>query len=287
MIWQTARRALDLSAHGVIMGILNLTPDSFSDGGAFPEFGRATEHALRMLAEGAGIIDIGGESTRPGAEPLPAEEEMRRVLPVVEALLARAPDCLVSVDTSKAAVAAAALERGAAIVNDVTALRGDPAMAGTVARSGAGVVLMHMQGTPRTMQDRPEYQDVVAEVRDFLAGRLRAAVEAGIAPGCVALDPGIGFGKTAGHNLALLRELETLGPGGRPLVVGVSRKGFLSAFAGTSALADRLGPTVAATALAREKGVRVLRVHDVRPNVAALRLAEALLGPGTDSFPGR
>ena len=278
MLWQTARKTLDLSTHGVIMGILNVTPDSFSDGGAFPDIGRATEHALRMLDDGAGIIDIGGESTRPGAEPVPVEEEMRRVLPVVEALRARAPACLISIDTSKAAVAAAALERGAAIINDVTALRGDPAMAQTVAQAGAGVVLMHMQGTPQTMQHRPDYQDVVAEVRAFLAERLHAAVAAGIAPDRVALDPGIGFGKTAAHNLALLRELGLLSAEKRPVVLGVSRKGLLAQFAGSSELADRLWPTVAITALAREKGAVVLRVHDVRPNVAALHVAEALLG---------
>ena len=260
------------------MGILNVTPDSFSDGGAFPEFGRATARALEMLNDGAGIIDIGGESTRPGAEPVPVDEELRRVLPVVEALRARAPDCLISIDTSKAAVAAAALERGAAIINDVTALRGDPAMAETVARAGAGVVLMHMQGAPPTMQQRPAYGDVVAEVRAFLTERLGAALVAGIPRECIALDPGIGFGKTAEHNLALLRELGTLGVDGRPLVLGVSRKALLAKFTGSSELAERLWPTVAMTALAREKGVVVLRVHDVRPNVAALRVAEALLG---------
>ena len=262
------------------MGILNVTPDSFSDGGAFSEAGRATAHALQMLSDGAAIIDIGGESTRPGAEPVSVDEEMRRVLPVITALLARAPECLISVDTSKAAVAAAALEQGAAIVNDVTALRGDPAMAGTIARAGAGVVLMHMRGTPKTMQDQPSYGDVVAEVRHFLAERLGAAVAAGIAPECIALDPGIGFGKTAEHNLALLRELGALTGGSRPLVIGVSRKGFLARFAGSSEVEDRLWPTVAITALARQKGAVVLRVHDVGPNVAALHVAEALLGTG-------
>jgi dihydropteroate synthase len=277
MIWKTARQSLDLTVHGVIMGILNVTPDSFSDGGAYPEFGRATEHALRLLAEGAAIIDIGGESTRPGAEPVPLEEEMRRVLPVIDALRKRAPDCLISVDTSKAAVAAAALDHGAAIINDVTALRGDPAMAQIVARHGAGLVLMHMQGTPRTMQTQPVYGDVVAEVRAFLAERLAVAVAAGIALDCVALDPGIGFGKTAEHNLALLREIQTIGAEGRPVVVGVSRKGFLAQFAGNAELADRVWPTVAITALARTKGAHVMRVHDVLPNVAALKAAEALM----------
>ena len=278
MIWRTARKTLDLSADGVIMGILNLTPDSFSDGGAYPEPSQAVEHALRMLADGAAIIDIGGESTRPGAEPVALEEELRRVLPVIEALMSRAPDCLISIDTSKAPVAAAAIERGAAIVNDVTALRGDPKMAETVACAGAGVVLVHMQGTPQTMQDAPIYSDVVHEVRTFFAERLETALKAGIAADCIALDPGIGFGKTAGHNLTLLRELGRVGTGDRPLVLGVSRKAFLSGWTRTTSLADRLWPTVALSAIAREKGVRVLRVHDVRPNLAALRVAEAVIG---------
>ncbi len=277
MIWQTARSPLDLTRRGVVMGILNLTPDSFSDGGVYAGLDAAVAHALAMLAAGAAIIDLGGESTRPGAVPVPAEEEAARVLPVVTALLERAPECLISIDTSKAAVAAAALDRGAAIVNDVTALSGDPAMAEIVARTGAGVILMHMQGTPATMQHAPAYQDVVSEVGEFLQARFETALAAGISPECIALDPGIGFGKTAAHTLTLLRELARLEIGGRPLALGVSRKAFLAEWAGTKALPDRLGPTVAITAWARERGVRIHRVHDVQPNVAALRIVEALL----------
>lgn len=262
------------------MGILNVTPDSFSDGGSFLDTSRAVDHALAMLAEGAGIIDVGGESTRPGASPVPVEEEIRRVAPVIDAVLARVPECVISVDTSKAAVARAALERGAAIVNDVTALRGDPAMAVVVAEHGAGVVLMHMQGEPRTMQEHPVYADVAAEVRAFFTDRLAAAVAAGIPSERVAFDPGIGFGKTVDHNLALLRALPTLTVDRRPLVAGVSRKSFLGKVSGAETLAERLWPTVALTALLRERGARVLRVHEVRPNLLALRTVEALLDAG-------
>ena len=261
------------------MGILNVTPDSFSDGGLHLETTAAVEHGLTMLAEGASILDIGGESTRPGADAVGEEEELRRVLPVIDGLLARAPDCLISVDTSKAAVAHAALEHGAVIVNDVTALQGDSAMAATVARSGAGLVLMHMQGTPRTMQVQPHYENVTAEVRAFFDDRAWVAEAAGIPLECLAFDPGIGFGKTVEHNLTLLRELAQFTVQMRPLVLGVSRKSFLSRVAGVGTMAERLPPTLALTALLRERGARVLRVHDVAPNVAALRTAEALLAP--------
>jgi dihydropteroate synthase len=279
MIWQNRRRTLDLSVRGVIMGILNVTPDSFSDGGAHAGPEAAAEHALAMLGDGAAIIDIGGESTRPGAVPVPLDEELRRVLPVIRRLAQQAPDCLISIDTSKAAVALAALEAGAAIVNDVTALTGDPAMAGVIAKSGAGVVLMHCQGTPPTMQNAPAYADVTQEVRIFLEQRLVAAIAAGIAPECIALDPGIGFGKSAAHNLTLLRDLAALQTADRPLLVGVSRKQFLAKAAGVENMADRLWPTLAISALAREKGARILRVHEVRPNLASMRMAEALAVP--------
>lgn len=278
MIWQTARRPLDLTDRAAIMGIINVTPDSFSDGGSYADASAAVEHGLAMLADGAVILDIGGESTRPGADPVGEAEELRRVLPVVNGLLARAPDCLISIDTSKAAVAQAALDHGVAIVNDVTALRGDRAMAGVVARANAGLVLMHMQGTPRTMQREPCYDDVLAEVRGFFEERARAAEAAGVPLAAVAFDPGIGFGKTVEHNLTLLRGLERLAVGSCPLVLGVSRKSFLARVAAVDAMPERLWPTVALTALLREKGARVLRVHDVKPNVAALRTAEALLG---------
>ena len=229
MIWETACRPLDLTVRGVIMGILNVTPDSFSDGGNFLDVSGAVRHGLEMLAQGAGIIDIGGESTRPGAVPVSADEEMGRVLPVIDAILAAAPECLISVDTSKAAVAEAAVTRGAAIINDVTALRADPAMATVAARSGAGVVLMHMQGTPRTMQENPTYRDVTGEVRTFFEQRLAAARAAGIDSDRIAFDPGIGFGKTVEHNLTLLRELTCLAdrrPAARAgrLAQGVFRK---------------------------------------------------------------
>lgn len=278
MIWQTARRPLDLTDRAALMGIINVTPDSFSDGGSFVDTPAAVDHGLALLAEGATILDIGGESTRPGAAAVNEKEERRRVLPVIDGLLACEPDCLISIDTSKASVAQAALEHGAAIVNDVTALRGDGAMAGIVARSGAGVVLMHMQGTPRTMQLEPHYEDVVTEVRDFFEARALDAEAAGIPLAAIAFDPGIGFGKTVAHNLSLLRGLEQLAIRSRPLVLGVSRKSFLARVAAVDTMPERLWPTVALTALLREKGARVLRVHDVKPNVAALRTAEALLG---------
>lgn len=277
MIWQTAHHSFDLSAHGIIMGILNVTPDSFSDGGQYLDSARAVAHGLDMIAQGATIIDVGGESTRPGAETISIAEELRRVLPVVEGLLAAAPECMVSVDTSKAEVADAALARGAAIINDVTALRGDTAMADVIARAGAGVILMHMQGTPQTMQHHPFYRDVTAEVRVFFEQCLATARASGIAANRIAFDPGIGFGKTVDHNLTLLRELEALRVGDRPLVLGVSRKAFLGKVTDAQSPSDRLWPTVAMTALLRERGARVLRVHDVRPNMAALRIAEALL----------
>ncbi len=280
MIWQTARRPLDLTTRGVVMGILNVTPDSFSDGGDFLDSTRATRHGLDMLAQGAGIIDVGGESTRPGAAPVSVDEEMRRVLPVISALHAAAPEGLISVDTSKAVVAEAAVARGAAIINDVTALRGDPAMAAVAARTGAGIVLMHMQGTPRTMQENPVYQNVTDEVQAFFEERFAAARAAGIEADHIAFDPGIGFGKTIEHNLTLLRELTALQTGDRPLVLGVSRKGFLGQTTDAHTPSERLWPTIALTALLREKGARVLRVHDVRPNVTALQITEALLPAG-------
>ena len=260
------------------MGILNVTPDSFSDGGRFADAAEAVAHAVRMCEEGAGIIDIGGESTRPGAAPVPPTEERRRVVPIVEGLLAKIPGAVVSVDTSKAEVARAALEAGAAIINDVTALRGDAEMARVVAHARAGLVLMHMQGTPATMQLSPHYDDVVAEVRGFLSERATVARTAGIDSGCLAYDPGIGFGKTLEHNLTLLRQMPAAMDGTRPTVIGVSRKAFLAKIAAAPTLAERLWPTVALTALLRQRGARIFRVHDVRENVAALRMTEALLG---------
>ncbi|WP_226894621.1 dihydropteroate synthase [Luteolibacter marinus] len=261
------------------MGILNVTPDSFSDGGRHAGVEAALAHARRMIGEGAGIIDIGGESTRPGAEDVPAGEEIARTRPVVEALRAEWDGCL-SIDTMKAEVAAAALAAGADIVNDVSGLTADPAMAGLCAESGCGVVVMHMQGDPRTMQLAPHYEDVVGEVRGFFAERLDALTAAGIDPETLCFDPGIGFGKTVDHNLALLRALPDLAPHDRPLLLGVSRKSFIGRVLGSTDLADRTWPTVAITAWAREAGVRIHRVHDVRPNAEALRMTEAILGAG-------
>lgn len=266
--------ALDRRTH--LLGVLNVTPDSFSDGGAFLDPGAAAEHALRMAADGADCIDIGGESTRPGAPPVSAEEEWARIGPVLKRLLGRCP-VPISVDTTKAAVAARALDAGVAIVNDVSALRFDPALAGLVAEAGAGLVLMHMQGTPRTMQERPSYGDVVAEIRAFLAERLQVAMGAGIPPEAVLLDPGIGFGKGVEHNLTLLRRLPELGTLGRPLLVGPSRKSFIGAVLGT-AVTDRLEGTAAALALAIAGGATLVRVHDVKAMGRVARMCDAILG---------
>jgi dihydropteroate synthase len=276
MFWQTRRRTLDLSRRGAIMGVLNATPDSFSDGGTFLDADAACAHALRMLGEGADIIDIGGESSRPGATPVPEEEERARVVPVIERIRARS-DVLISVDTWKAGVAAAAMEAGADIINDITALAGDPEMPRIARESGAGVVLMHMRGTPQTMQDDPRYDDVAAEVREFLRQRFQAAVACGIDPMRMALDPGIGFGKTPAHNHELLRACGTFDLDGRPVLVGVSRKAFLGRIAGSAALADRFWPGVALTSLCRELGARIFRVHEPRPHAEALRMTEAIL----------
>ena len=276
--WRCGDRVLDLEARGEIMGILNVTPDSFSDGGRFVDVGAATAHALVMLDEGAGIIDIGGESTRPGADEVKADEEIRRVIPVIEAIREARPEALVSIDTSKADVARAAVDAGARIINDVTGGLGDLDMIATMAETGAGVVLMHMQGTPRTMQADPHYEDVVAEVRAFFEERYHTATAAGIGPETIAFDPGIGFGKTVDHNLALIRHLDSLVVASRPLLLGVSKKSFIGKLLGSDRLEDRARPTVALTAYGREKGVPLHRVHDVKPNVEALRMTEAILG---------
>ena len=278
MIWQTARGAIDLGSHGALMGILNVTPDSFSDGGEYFSRESAVEHAIRMCEEGAAIIDVGGESTRPGSSPVSAGEERRRVLPVIEGLLARLPACLISVDTSKAEVARAAMEAGAAIINDVTALAGDPGMRRVAAATRAGVVLMHMRGTPLLMQQNPFYENVVKEVHNSLNESMMLAVKSGVDARCIALDPGIGFGKGLEHNLALLRHLPELRIDDRPLVLGVSRKSFLSRIAPATSMPERLWPTVALTGLLRSLGAQVLRVHDVRENLMALRAVEAVLG---------
>ncbi|HXF32760.1 MAG TPA: dihydropteroate synthase [Solirubrobacterales bacterium] len=257
------------------MGVVNVTPDSFSDGGLYLDPAAAITHGRELAADGAAILDVGGESTRPGADQVAVEEELRRAVPVVAGLAEVGVE--ISVDTSKAPVAAAALDVGATIVNDVTALRGDPEMAGLVAERGAGVVLMHMAGDPRTMQVNPEYGDVVTEVRDFLAARLTAAVAAGIDESRIWLDPGIGFGKTAEHNFELLRGLDRLVALGRPILVGTSRKSFLGRADGSEP-DDRLGGTIATSILAAAAGASVLRVHDVSEMSQALTMASAVLG---------
>jgi len=279
MLWQTKNRLFDFSSRGVVMGILNLTLDSFSDGGQFFDPEVAVAHALRMEAEGAEIIDIGGESTRPGAEPVSEAEELARVIPVIERLAGRL-QAVISIDTSKSAVARAAVEAGAGIINDVTALAGDPDMLRVAAESGAGVILLHMQGTPRTMQAAPHYEDVVAEVRDFFRQSAARAIRSGIDPLRIALDPGPGFGKTVEHNVTLLRQLPALQlpkMPDRPMVWAVSRKTFLGKLIDDMALEQRFWPTVALTSLGRELGARVFRVHDVKANVEALRMTEAIL----------
>src|SRR4051812_30464431 len=261
-----------------IMGVLNVTPDSFSDGGEWFDHDAAVEHGRELIAQGAAIVDVGGESTRPGAAPVPAAEELARVVPVIEAL--RNTGAVLSVDTSKAAVARAALDAGATFVNDVTALRGDPDMAALVAEAGCDVCLMHMLGEPRTMQEDPRYDDVVADVRAFLEERVAAAVAAGIAEERISVDPGIGFGKTLEHNLALLRHLDQIVALGRPVVIGTSRKSFLGRITGRDDPHQRVLGTVATNVLAYERGAEVFRVHDVAATRDALAVAAATLRGG-------
>ncbi len=277
MIWKFGRRSLDLSSRGLIVGIVNTTPDSFSDGGSFFDPESAVAHGLRLGEEGADILDVGGESTRPGADPVDEAEELRRVVPVIRQLRARC-DLPISVDTSKAAVAEAALAAGADIVNDVTALR-DPMMGGVVAAGRAGLILMHMRGEPRTMQLDPAYpeDDVVGEVAKFLSERREAALGFGVDAASIILDPGLGFGKTVGHNLALIRGIPRLVRLGAPLMIGHSRKSFLGKITGISDPSARLASGTALTALARESGARLFRVHEATPHREALRMTEAIL----------
>jgi dihydropteroate synthase len=264
------------------MGVVNVTPDSFSDGGLFLDAAAAVEHGRRLVEEGAAILDIGGESTRPGSDSVPEDEELRRVLPVVEELAgtagpaagAGAPPRL-SIDTTKSGVARAAIAAGASIVNDVSAFRFDPELAGVVAEAGVDCCLMHMLGEPRTMQDDPRYNEVVSDVKAFLEERLAFAVSEGIAEERVWLDPGIGFGKTVEHNLELLRRLDEIVAIGRPVVIGTSRKSFLGKLAGGRGAADRIPGTIATNVVALERGATVFRVHDVAPNADALIVAAA------------
>jgi dihydropteroate synthase len=257
-----------------LMGVVNVTPDSFSDGGRYLDPAAAIRHGEELLRDGASILDVGGESTRPGAEEVDQAEELRRVEPVVTAL---AKGAVVSIDTSKLAVAEAALNAGASIVNDVTAFRHDPEMATLCAERDVGVVLMHMPGNPRTMQDDPRYDDVVDDVKAFLAGRVEFAVGEGIAEERIWLDPGIGFGKTLEHNLELLRRLRELRGLGRPLVIGASRKSFIGKVDGSD-VDDRIGGSIASSVLAVAEGADVLRVHDVAEMSQALTVTKAVLG---------
>ena len=278
MIWQCRNHRFAFPRLPLVMGIVNVTPDSFSDGGLFQQTEAAVAHGLCLADAGADILDVGGESSRPGARPVPAEEELARVLPVVEALAARGT-VAVSVDTTKADVARRCLAAGASIVNDITALTGDPEMGRVVASFGAGVVLMHMQGTPENMQDDPLYDDVVTEVADYLEVRLEQVAEQGISAECIAIDPGIGFGKTVAHNLELLRNLERFGGLGRPLCLGVSRKGFVGRVLGRP-LNERLPGSLACAAYALGRGAaQILRVHDVAATRDLVRMFEAIENP--------
>jgi len=258
----------------VLMGVLNVTPDSFSDGGEFFDLDRAVTQAESLLDEGAQMVDVGGESTRPGSDPVSSEEELRRVMPVVRGILVARPAAVVSIDTYRASSAEVALDAGARIVNDVTAL-GDPRMAHLVAERDCLVVLMHMLGEPKSMQQNPRYEDVVREVRDFLARRAERAARAGVDEGNIVLDPGIGFGKTLEHNLALLNRLDVLVELGFPVLVGSSRKSFLGKLSGRGPK-DRLFGTVATNVLAYERGATFFRVHDVLANKEALTVAAAI-----------
>lgn len=275
MLWRAGRHEFRFPRPTLVMGVLNVTPDSFSDGGQFFSIEAALERAGQMLREGADLLDVGGESTRPGAAPVPVEEEIQRVIPVIQQLAARVKTPI-SIDTQKPEVARAALLAGASIVNDIAANRTDDTMWRVVAEFRAGYVAMHMQGTPQTMQQNPAYADVVREVGDFFAGRLARLEALGVRREQVALDPGIGFGKTLEHNLQLLGSLPRFAQHGRPVLLGVSRKSFLRNFTGAESPVERLPGALACAALAVRDGVQILRVHDVRETVHAARVAEAI-----------
>ena len=299
-LWKIAGRTIDVGRHGMIMGVLNVTPDSFSDEGEFFSLDKAVARGLQIAAEGARIVDVGGESTRPGAEPVSVEEELRRVIPVIEKLRREMSAAVnaqrstsnaqpsieigtatnskfISIDTSKPEVASAALDAGASIVNDVTGGSGDDKILALIAKRKAAFIIMHMQGNPRTMQVAPHYVDVVSEVADFFRQQYARAIECGVDPMAIAFDPGIGFGKTLEHNLELLGNLERLRVENRPIAVGVSRKSFLGKLIGTSEMRERLAAGVALTSLLRSRGAELFRVHDVKENVDALRVTEAIL----------
>lgn len=274
-VWRCRDRELVLGARTLVMGIVNVTPDSFSDGGMFQDAASAVKHGLLLLEEGADLLDVGGESTRPGADPVGTDEERSRVLPVLEGLRREAPEAFLSVDTRTPTVAEQALAAGADVVNDIAA-GADPAMFDAVARRGAGMVLMHMRGEPTTMQADPRYDDVVAEVRAFLAERIEAAVTAGIGRDRLCVDPGIGFGKNLEHNLALLRSIGSFRELGVAVLAGASRKRFIGELSGVDDAADRRDGSLAAAVWCAAQGVDVVRVHDVAPTVQALRVADAI-----------
>ena len=257
------------------MGILNVTPDSFSDGGKFDSLEKAISRAEKMIGEGAAIIDVGGESTRPGADEVSVEEEIRRTVPVIRELSKMFSETCFSIDTSKPAVAEKAISAGARIINDVTGFRAAE-MQRVAAKTDAGAVVMHMRGTPRTMQKAPVYRDVVAEVKEFFARRFEEMTKAGIAENAIVFDPGIGFGKTLEHNLELLRKIDQLSIEGRPILLGVSRKSFISKLIGSDDIGRRSAPTIGITAFAAEKGVPLHRVHEVKGNFESLRMTEAI-----------
>lgn len=274
MIWRCRGRAFELASRTLVMGIVNVTPDSFSDGGRYAEPGAAIARCLALLEEGADLLDLGAESTRPGSQPVEPEEQWRRLAPVLAGLFAARPEAAISVDTQSALVARRALEAGACIVNDVSALS-DEAMAGVVAAAGAGLVLMHRRGNPATMQDDTAYGDVVAEVEEFLRARVEAAVSAGVVREAIALDPGIGFGKSVEGSYTLLAATSALGALGLPVLIGASRKRFLGRLTGDAPVHNRLEASLAAAAIAVFEGARIVRVHDVRASVRAVRVAEA------------
>jgi len=274
--WKIGDRAFDVSRHGLIMGVLNVTPDSFSDGGEFLTADKAIQRGLQMVAEGAHIIDVGGESTHPGSQSVTVKEELRRVIPVIENLRPKL-GIPISIDTSKADVARAAIQAGASIVNDVTGGQGDDEMLPLVAETRSALIIMHMQGTPSTMQIQPRYGNVVAEISEFFRQQFARAIGLNIDPMTIAFDPGIGFGKTLEHNLELLARLEQLRVHDRALVVGVSRKSFLGKLIGSPEISDRLASAVGLTSLLRARGGDVFRVHDVKENAYALRISEAIL----------
>jgi dihydropteroate synthase len=275
LVWRCRDHAFVCGERTLIMGIVNVTPDSFSDGGQSYDPDDAVKNAVQMVADGADILDVGGESTRPGAEAVPREDEIRRVIPVIERLSTEVPDIAISIDTRKSDVARAAVDAGASIVNDISA-GADPETFALVKESGAGLVLMHMKGDPTTMQEAPQYDNVVEDVRDFLAGRIGAAVAAGVPRQHLCVDPGIGFGKSVAHNLALLHGVATLRELRVPVLVGVSRKRFLGDLTGVQEPAERLEGTAGAVAWCAGEGVDVVRVHDVKEMTRVVRVVDAI-----------